>query len=86
MSARNPDTTIPTRRPTTARPGTRTARSSAVARATSCALHQADLIENLLPRLALDIGTPAPTDLADLFDRRSSTMSGSKSDLAAANI
>jgi tRNA (guanine-N7-)-methyltransferase len=30
-------------------------------------LHQADLIEHLLPRLALDIGTPCP-DLADLFD------------------
>ncbi|WP_291848157.1 tRNA (guanosine(46)-N7)-methyltransferase TrmB [Bradyrhizobium sp.] len=30
--------------------------------------HQADLIENLLPHLALDIGTPAPGRLADLFD------------------
>ena len=30
-------------------------------------LHQADLIEHLLPRLALDTGTPCP-DLADLFD------------------
>ena len=30
-------------------------------------LHQADLIEHLLPRLALDTGTPRP-DLADLFD------------------
>jgi tRNA (guanine-N7-)-methyltransferase len=31
-------------------------------------LHQADLIEHLLPRLALDIGSPGPTDLAALFD------------------
>jgi tRNA (guanine-N7-)-methyltransferase len=31
--------------------------------------HQADLIENLLPRLALDIAQPAPCDLAVLFDR-----------------
>jgi tRNA (guanine-N7-)-methyltransferase len=31
-------------------------------------IHQADLIENLLPHLALDIGSPAPSDLADLFD------------------
>jgi tRNA (guanine-N7-)-methyltransferase len=31
-------------------------------------LHQADLIEHLLPRLALDIASPAPPDLADLFD------------------
>jgi tRNA (guanine-N7-)-methyltransferase len=31
-------------------------------------LHQADLIENLLPRLALDITQPGPHDLADLFD------------------
>src|ERR1700691_2483149 len=30
--------------------------------------HQADLIEHLLPRLALDIGTPHPPDLAGLFD------------------
>jgi tRNA (guanine-N7-)-methyltransferase len=30
--------------------------------------HQADLIEHFLPRLALDIGTPAPPDLAALFD------------------
>ena len=30
--------------------------------------HQADLIEHLLPRLALDIGQPGPSDLADLFD------------------
>jgi tRNA (guanine-N7-)-methyltransferase len=30
--------------------------------------HQADLIEHLLPRLALDIGRPAPTALAGLFD------------------
>jgi tRNA (guanine-N7-)-methyltransferase len=31
-------------------------------------LHQADLIEHLLPRLALDIGEPGPRDLAGLFD------------------
>ena len=30
--------------------------------------HQADLIEHLLPRLALDIGGPSPADLAGLFD------------------
>jgi tRNA (guanine-N7-)-methyltransferase len=30
--------------------------------------HQADLIENLLPHLALDITSPAPGDLAELFD------------------
>ena len=29
--------------------------------------HQADLIETLLPRLALDIGTPAPENLAEVF-------------------
>jgi tRNA (guanine-N7-)-methyltransferase len=31
-------------------------------------LHQADLIENLLPRLALDITQPSPPDLARLYD------------------
>jgi tRNA (guanine-N7-)-methyltransferase len=31
--------------------------------------HQADLIEHLLPRLALDIGTPCPADLSEMFDR-----------------
>jgi len=31
---------------------------------------QAELIESLLPRLALDIGTPAPANLADVFDGR----------------
>ncbi|HEV7634541.1 MAG TPA: tRNA (guanosine(46)-N7)-methyltransferase TrmB [Bradyrhizobium sp.] len=31
-------------------------------------LHQTDLIENLLPRLALDITRPSPPDLAALFD------------------
>lgn len=31
-------------------------------------LHQADLIAHLLPHLALDIGNPAPADLAGLFD------------------
>jgi tRNA (guanine-N7-)-methyltransferase len=30
--------------------------------------HQADLIEHLLPRLALDIAQPSPPDLAGLFD------------------
>jgi tRNA (guanine-N7-)-methyltransferase len=30
--------------------------------------HQADLIDNLLPHLALDIGGPAPADLAELFE------------------
>src|SRR5438874_1999912 len=32
--------------------------------------HQADLIAKLLPRLALDIASPAPSDLADFFDPR----------------
>ena len=31
--------------------------------------HQADLIEHLLPRLALDITGKSPRDLAELFDR-----------------
>ena len=30
--------------------------------------HQTDLIEHLLPRLALDIGGPSPPDLAGLFE------------------
>ena len=30
--------------------------------------HQAGLIEQLLPRLSLDIGNPGPSDLAGLFD------------------
>ncbi len=30
--------------------------------------HQADLIENLLPHLALDIGAAAPNSLCDLYD------------------
>ncbi len=30
--------------------------------------HQADLIENLLPHLALDIASPAPASLTELFD------------------
>jgi tRNA (guanine-N7-)-methyltransferase len=30
--------------------------------------HQADLIAHLLPRLALDVSSPARTDIADLFD------------------
>lgn len=32
-------------------------------------VHQADLIEHLLPQLALDIVSPSPPSLADLFDR-----------------
>jgi len=32
-------------------------------------IHQADLIEHLLPRLSLDTLAPAPPDLAALFDR-----------------
>jgi tRNA (guanine-N7-)-methyltransferase len=31
-------------------------------------IHQADLIEHLLPQLALDIESPAPADLVDVFD------------------
>jgi tRNA (guanine-N7-)-methyltransferase len=31
--------------------------------------HQADLIENLLPHLSLDIALPGPPDLATLFDQ-----------------
>jgi tRNA (guanine-N7-)-methyltransferase len=31
-------------------------------------IHQADLIEHLLPQLALDIESPAPPDLTGLFD------------------
>jgi tRNA (guanine-N7-)-methyltransferase len=31
--------------------------------------HQADLIENLLPHLSLDIALPSPPDLATLFDQ-----------------
>jgi tRNA (guanine-N7-)-methyltransferase len=31
-------------------------------------IHQADLIDNLLPHLALDITTPAPERLAELFE------------------
>ena len=31
-------------------------------------LHQTELIDHLLPRLALDIGKPCPPDLAALFD------------------
>lgn len=33
-------------------------------------IHQADLIDNLLPHLALDIGVPAPDDLADIFESK----------------
>jgi tRNA (guanine-N7-)-methyltransferase len=33
-------------------------------------LHQADLIEQLLPRLALDIAKPCPPDLAGMFEPR----------------
>lgn len=32
--------------------------------------HQADLVENLLPHLALDISTAAPADARDIFDPR----------------
>ena len=32
--------------------------------------HQADLIEQLLPRLALDIGVPSPPDVEAMFDPR----------------
>jgi tRNA (guanine-N7-)-methyltransferase len=31
-------------------------------------IHQADLIENLLPHLSLDISSPGPADFATLFD------------------
>ena len=31
-------------------------------------IHQTELIEHLLPLLALDIGSPCPSDLASLFD------------------
>ncbi|MES1149186.1 MAG: tRNA (guanine(46)-N(7))-methyltransferase TrmB, partial [Bradyrhizobium guangdongense] len=30
--------------------------------------HQADLVDNLLPHLALDISTPAPADAREIFD------------------
>jgi tRNA (guanine-N7-)-methyltransferase len=33
-------------------------------------LHQADLIEQLLPRLALDIAKPSPADLTEMFGPR----------------
>ncbi len=33
-------------------------------------VHQADLVENLLPHLALDIASEAPADICDLFDPR----------------
>ncbi len=33
-------------------------------------IHQADLIDNLLPHLALDIGTSAPDDLTDIFESK----------------
>jgi tRNA (guanine-N7-)-methyltransferase len=32
-------------------------------------IHQLELIEQLLPRLSLDIATPAPTDLTEMFER-----------------
>jgi tRNA (guanine-N7-)-methyltransferase len=35
-------------------------------------VHQADLVEHLLPRLSLDTLAPAPPDLAALFDRPAS--------------
>src|SRR3954465_8129415 len=33
-------------------------------------IHQADLIDNLLPHLCLDIGGPPPSGLATLFDAK----------------
>ena len=33
-------------------------------------IHQAELIDNLLPHLALDIGTPAPGDLTEIFESK----------------
>lgn len=33
-------------------------------------IHQADLIDNLLPHLALDIGTTAPDELTELFESK----------------
>jgi tRNA (guanine-N7-)-methyltransferase len=33
-------------------------------------IHQADLIDNLLPHLALDISTPAPDDIGDIFESK----------------
>ena len=33
-------------------------------------IHQADLIDNLLPHLALDIGAPAPDDLTEIFESK----------------
>jgi tRNA (guanine-N7-)-methyltransferase len=33
-------------------------------------IHQADLIDNLLPHLALDISTPAPDDLTEIFESK----------------
>ena len=48
--------------------------------------HQADLIEHLLPRLALDIDQLQPVRSRRPVRCRGPTMSGSKSDLAAANI
>jgi tRNA (guanine-N7-)-methyltransferase len=33
-------------------------------------IHQADLIDNLLPHLALDITTPVPDDLTELFESK----------------
>ena len=75
-----------TRRRTTARRRMRAARSSAAARVTSSAIHQADLIDNLLPHLALDIGSARRLPILPNCSRARSTMSGSKSDSAAANI
>ena len=48
-------------------------------------LHQADLIENLLPRLSVDIENPA-RPISPTSSMADSRMSGSKSDLAEANI
>jgi tRNA (guanine-N7-)-methyltransferase len=33
-------------------------------------IHQADLIDNLLPHLALEISTPAPDNLTDIFESK----------------
>ena len=48
--------------------------------------HQADLIESLLPRLALDISHSRARPISPKSSTRRSTMSGSKSDSAAASI
>jgi tRNA (guanine-N7-)-methyltransferase len=37
-------------------------------------IHQADLIENLLPHLSLDTGSPSPANLAALFDPKAESV------------